>query len=264
MKFAARSWLPTAFTLCLCIPVMAQTAPSDKDLLTKTRGLYDAPFAGNLVSFDCAVQFDWEKHISDLLGTVPPGGMTLAEHLQPISHRVFVDRSGAFVSAQPKEPDLSEVAHGAEIEHAFSTMLSGGLNGWLPFARNIILPVEPITYRFKKVSAGYDVMLKGPNMDATLTLQSDMRLTKGLTVLPEVINFTTTFIPGPNGYLLQSITTNPGTINEAIFSYTYQNVSDVQIPSQVTVTPASREVWRYSLTDCKVMRGVTVHVGPPK
>src|SRR5690349_5473544 len=66
----------TAVTLCLCISVVAQTAPSDKDLLTKTRGLYDAPFAGNLVSFDCAVQFDWEKHISDLLGTVPPGGMT--------------------------------------------------------------------------------------------------------------------------------------------------------------------------------------------
>jgi hypothetical protein len=91
-----------------------------------------------------------------------------------------------------------------------------------------------------------------------------MRLTKGLTVLPEVINFTTTFIPGPNGYLLQSITTNPGTINEAIFSYTYQKVSDAQIPSQVTVTPASREVWRYSLNDCKVMRGITVDVGPPK
>jgi hypothetical protein len=52
--------------------VRAQAGASDKDLLIKARGLYDAPFTGNLVSFDCEVQFDWKKHISDLLGTVPP------------------------------------------------------------------------------------------------------------------------------------------------------------------------------------------------
>jgi hypothetical protein len=72
MKLAARSWLLTTVTFCLCIPVRAQAGASDKDLLIKARGLYDAPFTGNLVSFDCEVQFDWKKHISDLLGTVPP------------------------------------------------------------------------------------------------------------------------------------------------------------------------------------------------
>jgi hypothetical protein len=230
----------------------------------KARGLYDAPFTGNLVSFDCEVQFDWKKHISDLLGTVPPAGMTLAEHLQPIPHRVFVDRSGAIVSAQPKEPDLADVAHGAQLEHVFATVLSEGLNGWLPFARNIILPMEPTKYHFEKIGTAYDVTLKGSNVDATLTLQSDMRLTNGVAQLPQAVNFDTTFMPGPKGYLLQSITTYPATVSQVIFSYAYQEVSDVQIPSQVTVTPASREVWRYSLTGCKVIRGVTVHVGPPK
>lgn len=264
MKLAARSWFIETVALCLCIAVAGQTGLSDKDLLTKARGLYYAPFTGNLVSFDCAVQFDWKNHISDLLGTVPPAGMTLAEHLQPIPHRVFIDRSGAIVSAQPKEPDLTDVIHGAELEHVFSTMLSGGLDGWLPFARNIILPVEPTAYHFEKNNTGYNLTLKGSDMDATLTLQSDMLLTKGEAKLPQALSFDTAFVLGSKGYLLQSITTNPATTSQAIFSYTYQDVSDVQIPLQVTVTPASREVWRFSLTDCKVMRGITVHVGPPK
>jgi hypothetical protein len=263
MKPARRAQLLACISLA-AFYVAAQTTASDKNLLTKTRGLYDAPFTGNVVSFDCVVQFDWKKHITDLLGTIPPQGMALAEHLQPIPHRVFVDSSGAFVSAQPKLPDLTGVAHGADMEQVFSTMVSGGLNTWLPFARNIILPVEPTKYHFQKVSTGYELTLKGQDVDALLNLQPDLRLTKGASRLPQALSFKMAFISGPKGYLLQSITTNPDTTSQAIFSYTYQDVSDIQIPLQVTVTPVSHEVWRYSLTDCKVMRGVTVHVGPPK
>jgi hypothetical protein len=195
MKPARRAQLLASISLT-AFYVAAQTTASDTNLLTKTRGLYDAPFTGNVVSFDCGIQFDWKKHITDLLGTIPPQGMALAEHLQPIPHRVFVDRSGAVVSAQPKLPDLTGVAHGADMEQVFSTMVSGGLNTWLPFARNIILPVEPTKYHFEKISAGYELTLKGQDVDALLNLQPDLRLTKGASRLPQALGFKTAFIPG--------------------------------------------------------------------
>src|ERR1700687_4274495 len=125
---------------CLCAPASSQPTASDEALLAKTRALYDAPFSRGLVSFDCAVEFDWRKHFVDLFGTIPPAAVPAIERLQTIQHRVFVDRSGAVVSVISKTQDLTGVAHAAELEQGLQTMVSGGLNGWLPFSTNVILP----------------------------------------------------------------------------------------------------------------------------
>ena len=49
---------------CACLSVLAQSQQSDEAPLSKTRALYDAPFTRGMVSFDCAVQFDWKKPVS--------------------------------------------------------------------------------------------------------------------------------------------------------------------------------------------------------
>jgi hypothetical protein len=66
-----------------------------------------------------------------------------------------------------------------------------------------------------------------------------------------------TSIPGPQGLLLGSWTMGedgdfkPG--NRLIFMYTYQTVDGFQIPAHMVVNRESHhEVWRYTLTDCKV------------
>jgi hypothetical protein len=101
-----RRLLLIATTQILCIPALGQTGTADEALLVKTRALYDAPFSRGLVSFDCAVEFDWRKHFLDFLGTMPPAAIPIADRLQAIGHRVFVDRNGAIASAIPTTPDL--------------------------------------------------------------------------------------------------------------------------------------------------------------
>src|ERR1700733_1294943 len=118
--------------------VFAQSKESDDVLLAKTRALYDAPFTRSLVSFDCAVQFDWKVHFMETLGKVPPAAIPTLEHLQPIHHRVFVNRSGAVVSEVPQATDLTGVTHGADLERGLQAMISSGLNAWLPFSTNVI------------------------------------------------------------------------------------------------------------------------------
>lgn len=121
--------------LWVCSTAISQTTSSDEALLAKTRALYDAPFSRGLISFDCAVQFDWKKHFIDLFGTVPPAAVPTVERLAAVQHRVFIDRSGATVSAIPKAPDLTGVVHGTELEQGLQTMVSGGLNGGCPLVR---------------------------------------------------------------------------------------------------------------------------------
>jgi len=253
---------------CLCAPAVSQTVASDEALLAKTRGLYDAPFTRDLVSFDCAVQFDWKKHFVDFLGTMPPAAAPIAERLQTIQHRVFVDRTGAVVSAIPKATDLNGVAHAAELEKSFDAMVSGGISAWLPFGTNIILPIAPTKYSFEKLDSGYKLVMNGPGVAATLLLKEDMRLTSVVSQLPQPMRFTTEFTPGPEGFLLGSVktgSTNDTSVTlEATFTFAYQTVQGFQLPSLVTVTPATKEAWHYGLTDCKAVKGAAIKVGPPK
>jgi hypothetical protein len=244
----------------LCVPAVSQKATSDEALLAKTRALYDAPFTRDLVSFDCAVQFDWKKHFVELLGTIPDAASPTAERLQTIQHRVFVDRTGAVVSSNPKAPDLSGVLHGAELEQDFEAMVSNGLNAWIPFGTNIILPVGPTKYSFQKTGAGYTIAMNGPGLAATLRLGAGMHIASGEIQLPHPMRFTTQFAAGPDGLLLTSFktaaTTDTATNREAAFTYTYQRAQGFQLPSLVNVTQSSTtERWHYALTDCKVLRG---------
>jgi hypothetical protein len=259
-----------ALSIILCFfsaPVIPQSPGSDAALLAKTRALYDAPFTRNLVSFDCAVQFDWKKHLVDTLGAVPPTAEPTVDRLQGVKHRVFVDRSGATVSAIPKAPDLTGVEHATELEQAFSAMVSQGLDAWIPFSTNVILPVGSTKFGFKKLDPGYRLTMNGPGVAATLLLDADLRLTSGVTQLPQDLRFTTEFARGPDGYLLQSVrtgsTAGTDTAGEATFAYTYQTVQGFQLPSDVTITPPTNEVWRVTLTDCKAMSGVALQVAPP-
>jgi len=82
------------------------------------------------------------------------------------------------------------------------------------------------------------------------------------------LRFATEFTNGPNGYLLQSVKTSSDIKSdskwESTFGFAYQAVQGFQLPSVVTVTGATSEIWRYSINDCKVVSGITVEVGAPK
>jgi hypothetical protein len=255
--------------ISVCVPCLAQSQQSDEALLAKTRALYDAPFTRTLVSFDCAVQFAWKDHFVETLGQVPPAAIPTIGHLQTIEHRVFVDRSSAVVSEIPKATDLTGVPHGADLEHGLQAIVSSGLNAWLPFATNVILPVKPTKFSFQREDADYKLVMNGTNVNATLILFPDLRITSVVSQLPQTLRFGTDFISGPDGYLLQSVKTSSDISSnskwESTFGYAYQSVQGFRLPSVVTVTQqATSEIWRYSLSDCKVITGITVEVGAPK
>ena len=148
----------------VCAVVFAQSKASDDVLLAKTRALYDTPFTRSLVSFDCAVQFDWRVHFMETLGQVPPAAIPTLERLQAIKHRVFVDRSRAVVSEIPKEADLTGVTHGADLERGLQAMVSSGVNAWLPFSTNVILPLKPTKFSFQKKDTDYKLTMIGANV----------------------------------------------------------------------------------------------------
>jgi hypothetical protein len=238
-------------------------------MLSKARGLYDAPFTRQLVSFDCSVQFDWKKHFINTVGTVPAAAIPTVNRLQLLPHRVFVDRSGAVVSEIPKATDLSGTLHAADLEAAFQAMVSSGLNAWLPFATNVILPMKPTTFMFQQLDTGFKVVMKGANVSATLDLLPDMRISTVTSELPQPQHFETDFSTGPSGYLLQSVKTGSGADShvswDAVFAYRYQNIRGFQIPVGVAVTQmATGEKWEYSLEDCKAVTGTVIKVQAPE
>lgn len=109
--------------------------------------------------------------------------------------------------------------------------------------------------------------MSGPGVSATLLLGDDLSLTSAVSQLPQPLRFSSKFIAGPNGFLLETIktgsTTDTISIGEATFSFTYQAVRGFQIPASVAIVQASKESWYYTLTDCKVVSGVTIEVSPP-
>lgn len=74
---------------------------------------------------------------------------------------------------------------------------------------------------------------------------------------PQSNHFETSFAPGPQGFLLTSLTRSEnGNFKQGhrlIYSYTYQIVDGVELPENVVVVRESHnEVWRYKLTGCIV------------
>lgn len=248
----------------------AQQPTSDVALLAKARALYDAPFSRGLISFDCAVQFDWKQHFVDALHFINPSqgvapqAVATAEGLQTVAHRVFVDRSGAVVSAVPNAPDLRSIAHADELERVFGVMVKGGLDTWMPFATNVILPLGPTKYKFEKIDTGYKVALSSDDLSATLVLNPGLGIVSGSVLRPQAYQFNTGFTSGPDGYLLQSKSTGSSSGGWATFNYTYQTVQGVQLPLEITVKPATSEPWRYTLSGCKAVKGIVINSGLPK
>jgi hypothetical protein len=257
----------TAFLVGLS--AAAQQPSPDAKLLAKARSLYDAPFTRGLISFDCAVQFDWKQHFVDAQHvinpslSVAPQALSAAERLQTVAHRVFMDRSGAAVSAIPVSPDFPGVSHADDFERVFRVMVKAGLDTWMPFATNVILPMGPTKYEFEKIDPGYKVVMSGDNLSATLVLNPGLSIVSGSALRPQAYQFKTGFTSGPDGYLLESISTGSSPGGWATFNYTYQTVQGLQLPLEITVKAATSEAWRYSLSDCKVAKGIAVH-GLPK
>jgi hypothetical protein len=248
----------------------AQQPNSDAALLTKARALYDTPFTRGLISFECAIQFDWKQHFVDAQHFINPSqGVTpqavlAAERLQTVAHRVFVDRSGAVVSAVPNASDLTGIAHADELERVFGVMVKGGLDTWMPFATNVILPMGPTKYGFEKIDTGYKVAMSGDNLSATLVLNPGLSIASGSVLRPQAYQFKTEFTSGPDGYLLQSISTGSSPSELATFNYTYQTLQGIQLPLEITVMPARSDPWRYALSGCKAVKGIVIKSGLPK
>src|ERR1700744_4055648 len=88
-----------------CVPTFGQSlkvtpkitkSPSDAEvLLAKTKALYDTPFRSGLVSFSCAIDFDFAQYLKTNFGANAQTDSPIAQLLQPIKYRIFVDRSGA-------------------------------------------------------------------------------------------------------------------------------------------------------------------------
>lgn len=259
--------------LCLlllagCGSSLAQTSAPDAALLARTRALYDAPFTRNLVSFDCAVQFDWKQHIIDAIGSLPDSIDPTVEQVAEVRHRISVNHAGAVVSIAPNGPDLEGVPMGPQMEQAFQMVIPAGVNAWLPYADNQILPEGKTQFAFQKTNAGYTVSLNGQGIAGTLFLSPDLRMTGGAATQPQAMNFTTVFDNGPQGYLLRSVVIaapsgrNAPPAHTPTFTYTYQDLEGFQIPSQVSVTTAAGEIWKYALTDCRIT-GVTATQAKP-
>ena len=242
---------------CLVLVAASQSAGNDEALLAKARSSYDAAFTGNLVSFDCSVQFDWKQQFEALVGKNPPPAIVeTVEHLQKIQHRVIVNRYGALVATKPNPPKLGEYKSAAQLEQVLNALVTQGLNAWLPFSTNTFLPHKPTKFNFEQIDSGYKLSVTGEGVEATLLLSRDLRVTSGVSQLPQPMRFTASFMDGPRGYLLQSVTTGStgGTSDgDTTFAFTYQPVQDFQIPASMTVSLSTTTHWRFTLTDCKVV-----------
>jgi len=259
----SRSILALLTLFSIGVPAVPQTSESNDALMLKARSLYDAPFTRNLAAFDCEVQFDWKAHLMQMLGSMPQPAVATAERLQTIHHRISLDGHNATISSQPETPDFNGSPQAAKLEEVLIAMVTSGLNAWLPSSTNVVLPVGSTKYQFEKLASGFKLSMRGDNVEGILLLDSDLRVTSGEMKAPQPMSFTTEFESGPQGYLLSSIKTEPPP-NDAAFVYTYQSVDGFQLPSEITVTPATTGKWQYRLTDCKVVKFIKLQVGPSK
>jgi len=105
----AISWV-SSFSQSLKVAPRIAKPPSDAEvLLAKTKALYDTPFQSGLISFSCAIDFDFAKYLNSNFGEAARTYSPIAQLLAPIRYRVFVDHSGATISGQAKLPDFSKL-----------------------------------------------------------------------------------------------------------------------------------------------------------
>lgn len=243
----------------LCpLAIAAQTTDADQALLAKVRASYDSPFARNLRSFDCAVDFNWKQHWSDTYRVGDEGtDEEIEKFIQPIHNRVVVTREDAIVSSGMTEEQEHQLPRGGMAEGLLKHAVRFSLRTWLVASNNELFPPTSTPVHFESSTSGSKMEFKIKTFDVVMTLTRDMSLQSMAVKGSADDRQDFEFHPGPQGFLLGSWTMGedgnfkPG--NRLIFTYTYQNVDGFEIPASMVVNRESHhEVWRYKLTDCIV------------
>jgi hypothetical protein len=244
---------------CSCdILCHAQVAKTDQELLSEARAKYDAPFSRNLQSFDCKIVFDWKQHWKETYRVGDEGtDDEIEKFIQPISNRVTVTSEDAVISSGMTEEQEQKLPRGGMAEGLLKHAVRFSLRTWLVASNNALLPATGTPVHFESSPSGYNIGLKIKTFDVVMMLTQDMSLQSMGVKGSDADRQDLEFHPGPQGFLLGSWTMGeegnfkPG--NRLIFTYTYQNVDGFQIPAQMVVNRESHhEVWRYTLSDCKV------------
>jgi hypothetical protein len=248
-----------SFLLCFCaILCRAQIAKTDQALLEEARVKYDAPFSRNLRSFDCAVDFNWKQHWTDTYRVGDEGtDKEIETFIQPIHNRVTVTREDAIVSSGMTEEQEHKLPRGGMAEGLLEHAVRFSLRTWLIASNNGLIPSTGTPVHFDSSSSGYNMGLKIKNFDVVMMLTHDLSLQSMSVKGSDSDRQEFEFHPGPQGFLLGSWTMGedgtfkPG--NRLIFTYTYQSIDGFQVPAHMVVNRESHhEVWRYTLSDCKV------------
>jgi hypothetical protein len=250
-----RVFLVVSFSAMLC---HAQTTNTDQTLLSKVREKYDTPFNRNLRSFDCAVDFNWKQHWADTYRVGDEGtDEEIEKFIQPIHNRVTVTREDAIMSSGMTEEQVRQLPRGGMAEDLLEHAVRFSLRDWLVASNNELLPPLGTPVHFESSTSGYKMKFKLKTFDVAMLLTPDMSLQSMGVEGSDADRQELEFHPGPQGFLLGSWTMGengnfkPG--NRLIFTYTYQTVDGFQIPAQMVVNRESHhEVWRYTLSDCKV------------
>jgi hypothetical protein len=245
-------------------PKIANSPGEAEGLLAKTKALYDTPFRAGLINFSCAIDFDFEHYLKSNFGEAARTDSPLAQLLKPMRYRIFVDHSGATISALPELPDFSRLPLAAQLEASNRALMQTGLNNWVPYAYGLVLPISPTSYQFEKTATGYNLSMDGQGITGKLILDHDLRLLSGIIDTSQHIEITTRFVSAPKGLVLAASSTDTDHAGIARFTYTYQQVDGFQLPQQVGLTSEQNKMTlNYTLTDCKTQHGIVVHVAPP-
>jgi len=245
-------------------PKIAKSPGDAEGLLAKTKALYDTPFRSGLISFSCAIDFDFEQYLKSNFGETARTDSPIAQVLKPIRYRILVDHSGASISTQPKLPDLSQLPVAGQLEESNRSLMQIGLNNWVPYAYGEVLPIGPTNYHFETTATGYNLSMDGQGITGKLILDHDLHLVSGIIDTLQHIEITTKFVNAPNGLVLAASSTDTDHAGVARFTYTYQMVDGFNLPQSVGLTSEQNKMTlNYALTDCKVQHGIVVHVAPP-
>ncbi len=255
----------SSFSQSLKITPRIRQSPSGAEvLLAKTTALYDTPFRSGLISFSCSIDFDFVKHLKSNFGEAARTDSPIAQLLEPIEYRVFVDHSGATISTQTKLPEFSQLPIAAQLEELNRSLIQTGLSNWVPYAYGTMLPIAPTNYQFQKTATGYNLSMNGQGITGKLVLGPDLHLREGVIDTSQHIEITTKFVDAPTGLVLAASSTNTDHAGVARFTYTYQVVDGFQLPEHVGVASEQNKITlNYTLTECKAQHGIVVHLAPP-
>jgi hypothetical protein len=240
---------------------LAQDPTNNSALLAQARAKYDAPFARDLKSFDCAVSFNWKQHWLETYRVGDEGTDEEIEKLiQPLPNRVTVTREDAIVSSGMTQEQEEKLPHGGMAEGLLKHALRFSLRTWLVASNNALLPSPNTPVHFEATPSSYKLELTMNNIDAVMLLTREMSLQSMAVKGSDANRQEFEFGPGPQGLVLRSWTMgedgNFKTGHHLIFTYTYQTVGGFQIPAQLVVNRESHhEMWHFTLTDCKLITG---------